>query len=68
MLYFVAGDSAKVIVVFGATGQQGSSVVDALKDDNKFVVKAVTRDRESDKAKQLAAEGEYRRQLYTFSE
>jgi NmrA-like family len=47
----------KVVVVFGATGQQGGSVVRAMKDDKNFVLKAVTRNPESEKAKQLASQG-----------
>jgi len=53
----VAGDNAKVIVVFGSTGQQGGSVVRAIKDDKNFIVKAATRNTNSKEAKQLAAEG-----------
>jgi len=51
------GDNAKVIVIVGATGQQGSSVVRAMKDDKHFVIKAATRNTQSKEAKQLAAEG-----------
>src|ERR1051326_3816755 len=48
-----------VITVFGATGAQGGGVAHAiLKDKNSsFAVRAVTRDPNSDKAKQLASMG-----------
>ena len=49
----------KVIVVFGATGQQGGSVVRAMKDDKNFILKAATRNPDSDKAKQLTEEGDF---------
>merc|ERR1711907_107114 len=49
--------SKKVIVVFGATGAQGGSVVEHLLTDPQFAVRAVTRSVESDKAKALAAKG-----------
>ncbi len=42
------------IAVFGATGQQGGSVLRALIQDGNFHVKAITRDPDSDKAKELA--------------
>ena len=47
----------KTIVIFGATGLQGGSVVRAMKDDKRFVVKAATRNAESESAKKLAAQG-----------
>ncbi len=51
---------SKVIVVFGATGAQGGSVVRALvKDKRNFTVRAVTRNAESPKAKVLAELGKY---------
>lgn len=50
-------DSPKLIVVFGATGTQGGSVVKYLKGDEKFKVRAVTRNAEGEKAKQLAEQG-----------
>lgn len=53
-------DSPKIIVVFGATGLQGGSVVKYLKDDDKFKVRAVTRNADSDKAKQLAEQGMFK--------
>lgn len=49
---------SQVIVVFGATGTQGGSVLRALlKDKRNFTVRAVTRNTESPKAKALAALG-----------
>lgn len=44
------------IAVFGATGQQGGAVVDALLDRGARV-RALVRDRESDRAQALAARG-----------
>ena len=49
----------KTIVVFGATGQQGGSVVRAMKDDKRFVLKAATKNTESESAKKLAAQGQW---------
>lgn len=48
---------AKSIVVFGATGSQGSGAVSALLKQGKFSVRAVTRDPKSAKSAKLAAEG-----------
>lgn len=42
-----------IIVVVGATGQQGGGCVDALLRQGKFKIKAVTRDLSSDAAKAL---------------
>ncbi|HEV8286416.1 MAG TPA: NmrA/HSCARG family protein [Chitinophagaceae bacterium] len=52
-------DSKKIITVFGATGAQGGGLVRSiLKDSNsEFSVRAVTRDINSDKAKDLAKLG-----------
>lgn len=47
----------KVIVVTGATGQQGGSVVRFLLEDGTFSVRALTRNADSDQAKELAAKG-----------
>lgn len=49
----------KVIVVFGATGAQGGGLVHAILNDknSEFAVRAVTRDTNSDKAKELAKLG-----------
>jgi uncharacterized protein YbjT (DUF2867 family) len=46
----------KIITVFGATGAQGGGLVHAILNDknSEFTVRAVTRDVNSDKAKQLA--------------
>lgn len=51
----------QTIVVFGATGKQGGSVVKSILADSKaasqFSVKAVTRDPAKDSAKALASLG-----------
>ena len=49
----------KIIVVFGATGAQGGGLVRAILNDpnTEFAVRAVTRDSNSDKAKELAKMG-----------
>jgi uncharacterized protein YbjT (DUF2867 family) len=49
----------KTIVVFGSTGAQGGGLVRAILNDknSEFAVRAVTRNPDSDKAKQLAAIG-----------
>jgi len=49
--------SKKIIVVFGATGKQGGSVVDSLLKENKWEIRAVTRDPQSEAAKSLAQKG-----------
>src|SRR6185503_20083854 len=49
----------KIIVVFGATGAQGGGLAHAILNDSnsEFAVRAVTRDTNSDKAKELASLG-----------
>ena len=49
--------SKKIITVFGATGAQGGGLVRAILNDKngEFAVRAVTRDINSDKAKELAS-------------
>jgi uncharacterized protein YbjT (DUF2867 family) len=53
--------SKQTIVVFGATGKQGGSVVRSLLQDpktaNQFHIKAVTRDVNKDSAKALSSIG-----------
>lgn len=44
-----------IIVILGATGQQGSSVVDAFLQNGNWKVRGVTRNVESEAAKKLAA-------------
>ncbi|KAJ4290444.1 hypothetical protein N0V90_010660 [Kalmusia sp. IMI 367209] len=52
---------SKVLAVFGATGQQGSSVINHVLQDphlsQQFTLRALTRDPASEKAQQLAAKG-----------
>lgn len=49
----------KIIAVFGATGAQGGGLARAILNDpnSEFTVRAVTRDPQSDKAKELARMG-----------
>jgi saccharopine dehydrogenase-like NADP-dependent oxidoreductase len=47
----------KVVAVVGATGSQGSSIVDVLLQDGTFSVRALTRNPDSEKAKKLKAKG-----------
>lgn len=51
--------SKKIITVFGATGAQGGGLVQAILNDpdGEFSVRAVTRDENSEKAKELASLG-----------
>lgn len=51
--------SKKIITVFGATGAQGGGLVSSILNDanGEFAVRAVTRNINTDKAKQLAALG-----------
>ena len=53
--------SKKIVVVFGATGNQGGSVVHSILNDprasQQFSIRGVTRDPSSSKAKALAAKG-----------
>lgn len=51
--------SKKIITIFGATGAQGGGLAHAILQDknSEFVVRAVTRDVNSDKAKELAQLG-----------
>lgn len=46
---------SKVIAVFGATGNQGGSVLQALLKTGNYHIKAITRNAQSDKAKSLAS-------------
>ena len=45
--------SKKIIAVFGVTGSQGSSVLKALVNNNSYHVRALTRNANSDRAKNL---------------
>jgi len=52
-------ENTKIIAVVGATGAQGSWLVRAILNDNKsgFSVRAITRNKDSEKAKELASLG-----------
>lgn len=51
----------KIITVFGATGNQGGSVVETFLNDpklkNEWAVRGITRDISKDSSKKLAAKG-----------
>jgi uncharacterized protein YbjT (DUF2867 family) len=47
----------KVILVIGATGAQGGSVANFLLKSNRYVVRGLVRNRDSEKSKALAAKG-----------
>ncbi|MFS7192137.1 NmrA family NAD(P)-binding protein [Serratia proteamaculans] len=47
----------KTIVVLGATGQQGGAVTRALIADGRWRIRALSRNPDSDTARQLAARG-----------
>lgn len=47
---------SKLVVVTGATGQQGGGLIKALLKAGNFKIRAVTRNTTSDKAKALAAQ------------
>lgn len=49
--------SSKIIVVLGATGAQGGSVVSTFLKDPSWTIRAVTRNTTSDKARALQAQG-----------
>ncbi|KAK9233795.1 hypothetical protein V1525DRAFT_351301 [Lipomyces kononenkoae] len=48
---------SKLVVVVGATGGQGGSVVSALLQDKSFTIRGITRNPGSENAKKLAAQG-----------
>ncbi|KZT59953.1 NAD(P)-binding protein [Calocera cornea HHB12733] len=49
--------SMKVVLVTGATGKQGGSLVNALLDRGGFAIRALTRNVNTEAAKELAAKG-----------
>jgi len=49
--------SPRVVAIIGATGTQGSAVLDAISADGTFTPRAVTRNPDSDKSKALKARG-----------
>ena len=48
---------AKTIAVFGAIGQQGGAVVRAMLKDKQYVVRAITRNPDSEKGIRLKQQG-----------
>lgn len=48
---------AKLIVVVGATGAQGESVVSTLLSNPSYKIRGITRNTKSEKAKSLTANG-----------
>jgi len=52
---------SKLLVIFGATGQQGGSVLDFVLNDielsSKYTIRAIARDANSDTAKQISSKG-----------
>jgi uncharacterized protein YbjT (DUF2867 family) len=48
---------SKIFSVVGATGTQGQSVIDAVLQDGKYRVRALTRNPSSEKAQTLSARG-----------
>ena len=48
---------SQIVVIVGATGAQGSSVVNAALKTGIYKVRALTRDPSSDAAKSLASKG-----------
>ncbi|KAJ6544278.1 hypothetical protein B0H19DRAFT_1309580 [Mycena capillaripes] len=49
--------SPRIVSVFGATGLQGSAVVDALLKEGTFIPRAISRDPDSEACKKLKARG-----------
>ncbi|KAF7377000.1 NmrA domain-containing protein [Mycena sanguinolenta] len=49
--------SSRIVAIFGATGQQGSSVVHRLLKDGTFTPRVITRDPNSDSASKLREQG-----------
>lgn len=49
----------KLVTVYGATGQQGSSVINSLLENKsgEFAIRAITRNRDSDKSRALISRG-----------
>ncbi len=54
---YTMNNTNQIILVTGATGNQGGVVAKSLLEQNKFKVRALVRDKTSDKAKALEASG-----------
>lgn len=61
---------SKLITVFGATGNQGGSVIRTILDDaqlsKEFRIRAVTRDKSKPRALELASQGIEVVKVYNF--
>jgi uncharacterized protein YbjT (DUF2867 family) len=53
----MSSSNKRIVAVTGATGQQGGSLVHALIQDGGFHIRAVTRDKNKEKAKELQEHG-----------
>ena len=47
----------KTVVVLGSTGKQGGAVIDAFLNDPKYKVRALSRNAQSESAKELSKKG-----------
>ncbi len=53
----MAGQMKKLVTIFGATGAQGGSVLKAMQSDPAYMLRAITRNTQSDKAKAMTQQG-----------
>jgi len=53
----MAATDKQIVLVFGATGKQGGSVVKALQNDNRFHIRAISRKKDEGKMNKLESMG-----------